>query len=314
MKFKKPNFWDLKKPSFISNILFPLTIFTTLNNFLTSIKNKKDYKKIKTICVGNIYVGGTGKTPSSIKLYNMLKAIKSEICVGKKFYTSQKDEQIILEKKTNLVLGSSRDEIINKAIQANKELLIFDDGLQDKDINYDLKIVCFDAKKWIGNGRLLPAGPLRESLESIKKYDFVFIKNRDDETEEIINLIKFINPKIEIFLINYKPLNLNNLSQNDKYLIFSGIGNPESFKDVLEKNNLKIVKEIIFPDHYEYKKKDIEKIELLANSLNAKILTTEKDFVKLEKFNFENINFLEMDLHITDEKKLLKLIKTKLNE
>ena len=104
------------------------------------------------------------------------------------------------------------------------------------------------------------------------------------------------------------------MNQNDRYLIFSGIGNPESFKDILEKNNLKIVKEIIFPDHYEYKKKDIEKIELLANSLNAKILTTEKDFVKLEKFNFENINFLEMDLHITDEKKLLKLIKTKLNE
>ena len=314
MKFKKPNLWYLKRPNFISNILFPLTIFTTLNNFLTSTKNKKDYKKIKTICVGNIYVGGTGKTPSSIKLYNMLKVIKSKICVGKKFYTSQKDEQIILEKKTNLILGSSRDEIIDKAIQANKELLIFDDGLQDKNINYDLKIVCFDAKKWIGNGRLLPAGPLRESLESIKKYDFVFIKNRDDKTEEIMNLIKFINPKIEIFLINYKPLNLNNLNQNDRYLIFSGIGNPESFKDILEKNNLKIVKEIIFPDHYEYKKKDIEKIELLANSQNAKILTTEKDFVKLEKFNFKNINFLEMDLHITDEKKLLKLIKTKLNE
>ena len=61
MKFKKPKFWDLKRPNFISNILFPLTIFTTLNNFLTSTKNKKDYKKIKTICVGNIYVGGTGK-------------------------------------------------------------------------------------------------------------------------------------------------------------------------------------------------------------------------------------------------------------
>ena len=104
------------------------------------------------------------------------------------------------------------------------------------------------------------------------------------------------------------------MNQNDRYLIFSGIGNPESFKDILEKNNLKIFKEIIFPDHYEYKKKDIEKIELLANSQNAKILTTEKDFVKLEKFNFKNINFLEMDLHITDEKKLLKLIKTKLNE
>ena len=314
MKFKKPSFWDLRKPNFISNILYPLSIITKINNLIINSKNKKKYKKPKTICVGNIYVGGTGKTPATIKLYNMLKNSKSNISVGKKFYNSQIDEQIILKRKTNLILEKSRKEIIKKATQTNEDFLIFDDGLQDKYIDYDLKIVCFDGKKWIGNGRLLPAGPLRETLKSIKKYDIVLLKNKDNKAEEIINLIKSINSNIEIFITNYKPLNLSQLNQNDKFLIFSGIGNPESFKNILKKSNLEIVKEIIFPDHYNYKKNDLEKIKKLASDMNAKILTTEKDYVKLEKFGIENVNFLKMDLEIENEKKLLKLIESKLYE
>ena len=314
MKFKKPSFWDLKKPNFLSNILYPLSVITKINNLIISSKNKKKYKKPKTICVGNIYVGGTGKTPATIKLYTMLKNSKSSISVGKKFYSSQIDEQIILKRKTNLILGKSREEIIKKATQSNEDFLIFDDGLQDKYIDYDLKIVCFDGKKWIGNGRLLPAGPLRETLKSIKKYDVVLLKNKDNNAEEIINLIKSINSNIEIFIANYKPLNLSQLNQNDKFLIFSGIGNPESFKNILKKSNLEIDKEIIFPDHYTYKKNDLEEIKKLASDMNAKILTTEKDYVKLEKFDIENVNFLKMDLEIENEKKLLKLIESKLYE
>ena len=312
MKFKKPLFWDLKKPNLISNILYPLTIFIKLNNFLLGFKKKKNSQKLKTICVGNIYIGGTGKTPSTIMLYNLIKKFKTNVSTAKKFYKSQNDERIILEKKTNSLFGFDRKEIVNKAIESSKDLLIFDDGLQDKYTSYDLQFVCFDTKNWIGNGRLIPAGPLRENLKSLKKYDGVFLKDVNEKSNEIIKLIKSINSEIKIFITEYKPTNLKQFNLKDNFLFFSGIGNPENFKNLLIKNNFKIIKEVIYPDHYDYNKGDIEKIKILANKMNAKIITTEKDYVKIKNFNIENINFLEIDLNVKDDKILSDFIKSKL--
>ena len=314
MKFKKPNFWDLKKPSLISNILLPFTIIFKLNNFLLNLKSKKKPQKIKTICIGNIYIGGTGKTPTTIKLFQILKKLTDNLSTAKKFYKSQNDEQIILKRKTNLITGFNRNEIINKAVKAKKELLIFDDGLQDKNINYDLQFVCFDSNKWIGNGRLIPAGPLREKLSSLKKYDGVFLKNIDDKSSYIINSIEAINSKIKIFITNYKINNLSQFDKNDNFLIFSGIGNPENFKELLTNNNFNVIKEIIFPDHFQYKKQDIENILKIADNLKAKIITTEKDYVKIKDFNYSDIKFLELDLKIENEENLLNFIKKKIYE
>ena len=99
MKLKKPKFWDYNKPSLISYLLLPFTIPLIINNFLLSLKKKKNIKNVKTICVGNINVGGTGKTPTTIKLYQLIKKLNLEVFTAKKFYSSQIDETIILKKK-----------------------------------------------------------------------------------------------------------------------------------------------------------------------------------------------------------------------
>ena len=176
MIFKKPDFWDLKKPNLISYFLLPLTFPIKLNNFLLSLKKKTKTKNVKTICVGNIYLGGTGKTPTTIKLFEILKKQKINVVTAKKITPSLIDEKIILEKKTELFIGSNRKKIINEAILSKKKLVIFDDGLQDKQVKYDIEFVCFDVQNWIGNGNLIPAGPLKEKLNSLKKYDGVFKK------------------------------------------------------------------------------------------------------------------------------------------
>ncbi len=314
MKFKKPYFWDLKKPNFLSDILNFLTIIIRINNFFLNFKKKNKSEKFKTICIGNIYVGGTGKTPTTIELYKILKKYNVNISVGKKFYKSQVDEQTILSNKTDLITGINRKEIKNKAKIAGKELIIFDDGLQDKYLSYDLQFVCFDGKKWIGNGRLLPAGPLREELESIKKYDGIFLKDINDNNQEILDLIKSINPKIKIFKTKYVINNLKQFNTSDKFLIFSGIGNPESFKEILEKNNFKVIKEIIFPDHYYYKKRDLEKIVSIAKELNAKILTTEKDYNKIKNFENTDIKFLDVNIQFENDENLFNFIRKSLYE
>jgi tetraacyldisaccharide 4'-kinase len=309
MKLKKPKFWDDKKISFLSIILFPLTIFITINNFILNCVAKKKSKKIKTICVGNIYLGGTGKTPLTIKLYHILENLNYKVSTVKKFYKNQIDEQIILSNKTNLIISNTRIESIEKAIQNKDDFIIFDDGLQDKKVDYDLKFVCFNSKKWIGNGFLIPSGPLREKISSLKKYDVVFLNGKNSNIKDIKKIIYQINAKIEIFETLYKPINLEKIDLSKKYIIFSGIGNSNSFKEILIENNINITKEIIFPDHYLYKKNDIKKIKLDAKKAGATIITTEKDYVKLTEEDKKEIKYLEISLEIENEKRLIELIK-----
>lgn len=316
MIFKKPKFWDYRKPNFISLVLLPFTIILIINNILTNIFLKKNNPKIKSICVGNIYVGGTGKTPFTIKIYQILKSLGYNVCVGKKFYNSQKDEQILLKNKTNLIFGKNRNKIIERSIEENNDIVIFDDGLQEKRIDYNLKFVCFDNINWIGNGLLIPAGPLRETINSLKKFDAVIFKKIEENTdkEKIINQIRKINSNIKIFYSEYFPTNLKDFDLSKKYLIFSGIGNPSSFKKLLIKNNFNIIDEIIYPDHYNYSLADLVKIKQLAKKLDAEIITTEKDFSKISKLNSENINVLKIDLKINNENILINFLKAKINE
>lgn len=313
MRFKKPKFWDLKKPNFISYILLPFTIPVIINNLLLN-KKINHSRKMKTICVGNIYLGGTGKTPTVIKLYQILKKLNFKVSTAKKFYKSNIDENTILKNKTNFITEKNRVKVIAKAENLQQDIVIFDDGLQDNKISYDLQFVCFDVENWIGNGNLIPAGPLREKLDSLKKYDGVFLKNNQQPISDKIQIIKKNNPLIEIFETYYEINNIKNFNKQDRFLIFSGIGNPQSFKKILLNQNFNIVEEKIFPDHYDYDKKDIEKIEKLAKKISAKVITTEKDYVKLSKFTSINIDYLEVSLKIKDEEKFINFIKKKIYE
>jgi len=298
-----------KKPNFLSYLLLPLTFPIIINNFFLKKNKKNSNKKIKKICVGNIYVGGTAKTPLTIKIYKILKNLGYKAATIKKFYRDQIDEQQILNSKTTLYCAKNRNQALNQAIKDSADVVIFDDGLQDRSINYDLKFVCFNNLKWIGNGFLIPAGPLREKLESISKYNAVFLNGNERDTSNIKSLINKFNKDIPIFESTYKPINIDQFDTNAKYLIFSGIGNPDSFKEMVINNRLKVVKEIIFPDHYQYNTNDINNIVLHAKRLGAQILTTEKDYAKINSNKDNNIKFLEIEIAIKDEKKLIDYLK-----
>ena len=310
MKFKKPKFWDYQRPNLLSYILLPLTFPLILNNFfLNKKKDKKEDHKPKKICVGNIYVGGTAKTPLTIKIYQILNKLDINACTIKKFYKSHYDEQKILSEKTKLYCEKNRIDGLNKAILDNKDVAIFDDGLQDRSINYDLKIVCFNDLKLIGNGFLIPAGPLREKINSISKYDMAFINGNEVDNSKLKLLLKNFNANIEIFETNYKAINIKEFNINDEYIVFSGIGNPDSFKQTLINNNIKIAKEMIFPDHYNYTHKDIDRIKYQARKLNLKILTTEKDYIKIKSIDSNDIKYLKVELDIKNEDRLINHLK-----
>ena len=312
MKVNKPKFWDFKKPNYVSYFLLPFTLPLIINNFFLSLKKNLKYKNIKTICVGNIYVGGTAKTPLTIKLNEILKKLNFKTATIKKFYSNQIDEQKLLERKSNLYCKKKRVDALKNALDDNIDIAIFDDGLQDAYLNYDLSFVCFNNINWIGNGFLIPSGPLREKLKNIYKYDAIFLNGNEEDNSEIKKSIKKISANMKIFETYYKPINIQKFNIEDNYLIFSGIGSPNSFKKTLLKYNFKIIEEIIFPDHYQYKKKDIEKIKLLAIDLKATIITTEKDYVKIARESSNKINFLGIDLVIKNEDELITFIKSKI--
>jgi len=311
MKLKKPKFWDYQKPNFLSYILLPLTLPIIINNFFLNLKkNIKKNSKPKKICIGNIYIGGTAKTPLTIKIYQILKNLGIKTATIRKFYRNHYDEQKMLSEKTILYCEKTRNSALNKAIQDNVDVVIFDDGLQDKKINYDLKIVCFNSIKWIGNGFLIPAGPLREKINSVSKYDLAFLNGNEKNNFMLKLLLKKYNTNIKIFESKYKAVNIEQFNINEKYIIFSGIGNPENFKQTLVDNNIKITKEIIFPDHHNYTQKDIDYVRFEATYNNSKILTTEKDHIKIKSFKNDDIKYLKIELDIKNEDKLIEYLKT----
>ena len=224
MKLKKPNFWDHKKPNIVSFILYPVSKIIEIITKINFVKKNKS-NKIKTICVGNIYIGGTGKTSLAIELKKILDERKIKSCFIKKFYSDQFDEHNLLKKFGKVFLNKSRLNALEHAELENYEVAIFDDGLQDKTILYDISFACFNKKNFIGNGFLIPAGPLRENLEKLNKYKNVFLIGNNENVDP---LIKSLSKKPEIlnfFEAEYIPLDIDDFDLKSPYFVFSGIGN-----------------------------------------------------------------------------------------
>ena len=307
MKLKKPKFWDYKKPNLYSYLLLPFSIILKLISKLKS-KPKLTNPKIKTICVGNIYIGGTGKTSLALKIKEILEQKNIKVCFIKKDHSDQVDEQRLLGKNGQLFTSKERITALEEAISQGYKIAIFDDGLQDASIKYDLEIVCFNNLNWIGNGLTLPSGPLRESINNLRFYENVFLNGNEEDLTDIKNQIEKINPKININQGKYIPLNIASFNKEENYLVFSGIGNHETFVRMLKNNNLKIVDDLEYPDHYQYSKKDFYEIVMKAKKYDAKIITTEKDYLRLDSLDKTKVLFIKSTLKILDEKKLTKTL------
>ena len=307
MKLIKPKFWKTK--NFISLILYPLSAVTFLINFLKKFSIKKTFE-IKTICVGNIFIGGTGKTSLAIEINELLRN-KFRTVFIKKNYKNQIDEINLLNNKGKIISSSNREDALLTASKKKYQVAILDDGLQQKNINYNLRIACFNSEYGLGNEFTLPAGPLRENLSVIKNYDLIFL-NGEKNNKKILSKFKSINKDLKIFEGKYKPLNLNKFNLKKKYLMFCGIGNPHEFEQTLIKYKFNVSKKIIFSDHHKFSNIDLKKLNYNASRDNLTLITTEKDFFRLNKAQRKNIKFLKIKLEIKNREKLKKILISKL--
>ena len=307
MKLIKPKFWKTK--NFISLILYPLSAVTLLINFLKKFSIRKTFE-IKTICIGNIFIGGTGKTSLAIEINELLRN-KFRTVFIKKNYKNQIDEINLLNSKGKIISSSNREDALLAASKKKYQVAILDDGLQQKNINYSLRIACFNSEYGLGNEFTLPAGPLRENLSVIKNYDLIFL-NGEKNNKKILSKLKSINKDLKIFEGKYKPLNLKKFNLKKKYLMFCGIGNPHEFEQTLIKYKFNVSKKIIFPDHHKFSNIDLKKLNYYASKDNLTLITTEKDFFRLNKAQRKNIKFLKIKLEIKNREKLKKILISKL--
>ena len=213
MNFFKPKFWDKNKISFFSVLLFPVSLLIKVLSLFKRFLIKTHQSSIPIICVGNIYLGGTGKTPLCIEIFSILKNLNMNPAFIRKKYDTFQDEVNLQKQMGPVFQNKKRIEAVKEAVRNNANVAILDDGFQDFSIYKNLSIVCFNNKQWIGNGLTIPSGQLRENLSSLKRADCVVIngeKNVDIE-KKILNK----NNEIKIFYVKYRAKNINEF-QNKK--------------------------------------------------------------------------------------------------
>lgn len=304
MKLDKPKFWDYKY-NFLTIILLPISYLVLVFIFLKK-KLKKEIKfKIPVICIGNIYIGGTGKTPTSIFLAKELDKLGKKTAIVRKFYKNHKDEHKLIKNSfKDLILTKKRSQGIIEA-EKNYNIVILDDGFQEYKIFKNLNIICFNSNQLAGNEYVLPAGPLRESLDNLTRAQIILINGSNNKKFE--DKLLSYNKNLSIFYSNYKPKNLEQF-KNKRLLAFAGIGSPNNFFKLLNHYGLKIEKQLVFPDHYVFSPNEVSRIVEEAKNRNLEIITTEKDYYKIEDYGIKEIQYLKVDLEINDKEKLLKEI------
>ena len=306
MKFFKPNFWDKNKISFFSILLLPISQIIKLIFFLKISFTKKEHFKIPIICVGNIYVGGTGKTPLCIEIFTILKNLNKNPAFIKKKYKFTKDETDMEKKVGPIYEDKKRVHALNKAIQNNINVAVLDDGFQDFSIKKNLSIVCFNERQWIGNGFTIPSGPLRESISSLNRAHIVIINGK--KNTKIEKNILNTNKLLKIFYTRYHPENINEF-KNKKIICFAGIGNPINFFNLLKENGIDILEQISFPDHYKYSNIELNNLIKKAKENSSILLTTEKDYLRIDKDYRKNINYLKIKVQINNKIEFTEEIK-----
>ena len=297
--------WFLKK-SLVAYILTPFSLFYQMGSkTVFNIRKKREYvSRRPIICFGNILSGGVGKTPI---VRNVAKFFDAPVVMRgykkSKQTDSIGDEAKMLSSDNILVhVGNRKSNLILLNKQKSDTPIIMDDGFQNSSIKKDISVLVFDEAIGFGNGFLLPAGPLREKKSAINRADAIILVKRKKAHPDFA-----LPTNIPVF--NAKNSENCPYDKNTHVVVFAGIGYPEKFFDNVP---CKIVEKISFPDHYQYTDEDIKKLIDTAKEKNAKLLTTEKDWVRLPDWAKKEIKFSALQTDI--DSKFYDWLKGKVNE
>ena len=309
--FKTPKFWYEKSftSAIFSRILLPLSGIFIIATYIRKVASTE--RKIAgkfVICVGNVTLGGNGKTPIAIALFEELSQIfPSDICVISKGYGRQTkgflsvnpqmnplqigDEPALISQTAPVYLFTKIDDILQNIHKIKEQIILVDDGLQNPNFYKDFNLLIIGEQQ-LGNGNIFPAGPLREASKSaIVKSNAIIFTSESNE----LNTKKPSYKAKSHFTCEIPPQEIT---------AFSGLGNNAKFKNSLLQQGFSVKNFFEFSDHHQYTSNEIE--EIITKSENLPIITTQKDWVKLKNLHKKVIHTLK--IKYTLDKKLINFI------
>jgi len=318
MNLKTPQFW-YKKKGILSLILMPVAfLYQQIHALLQRTKSPTSVS-VPVICVGNAVAGGSGKTPTVIALTTLIKkhTLAQNPYIISRGYGRNTDVITLVTEDTNdfnvtgdeaplltaaapVVLSANRLDAAQYAIDQGADLIIMDDGFFNKDLHQNIKMLVVDRQMDFGNGRTLPAGPLREPLSKILP-----------RTDGVITIGPKFTANLPVFETEIKPLVQSD--PNKTYIGFVGIGFPDKFKNTLIDENYNLVGWHAFPDHYAYSQNDLDQLIAEANDKDAVLITTEKDHARIPDGSKDKVQTLPISLVINDEEDILSFLKERLS-
>jgi len=317
---KTPRFWQHK--NLVSTLLLPASWVYSLGARVDRLTTTSSAAPLPIISVGNATAGGTGKTPTTIALAQLLQSMDFAPHILTRGYgghanhahrvTSDDDwkhvgdEALLLAKTAPTWVGSSRLASAQQAANARASVALCDDAHQHYALQKTISFLVIDGPYGIGNGRLIPAGPLREPFaEALDRADAVIMIG--DDAQQLAERIS-----LPVFHASLAPAtDVADLKQK-KWLAFAGIGRPAKFFDTLRTLGIPLVATRSFADHHAYSAAEITALSREAKELGAELLTTEKDVVKLASAQLQQVTALPVALTFATPDALAEFLRTRL--
>ena len=321
---KTPNFW-YESPGVTSSILLPISyIYLMGSKIKRKLANPKKVDPI-VISVGNLVAGGAGKTPIAIALSSLF--FDKEVAfltrgyggndIGPTLVDRSKDivdkvgdEALLLAKHAPTWVSKDRHAGAIAAYNYGINIIIMDDGHQNNSLIKDISIVVIDGHHGFGNKKIIPSGPLRENIKTgLDHADAVIIIGEDKN-----KVSQFCKPNCPLIHARLVPTMDSESLKKNRVIALAGIGYPYKFFNTLKEMGCNVVDEYAFGDHHKYKNSEIRKIYDKSVELNAILVTTEKDWLRLPEEMKTLVKKVPIKIEWQDEKQIknfLKLITTK---
>ncbi|MCC1482547.1 tetraacyldisaccharide 4'-kinase [Roseibaca sp. Y0-43] len=310
-----PGFW-FRPRSVLASLLSPLGAVYAAATARRVAQPARYAPDVPVICVGNLNIGGTGKTPTVIALVQMLQGmgvavhvlsrgyggrLKGPVQVIERSHSADDvgDEPLLMAAFAPVWVGRDRAVTARAAVAAGAEALILDDGFQDPALRKDLSLVVVDAALGFGNGRVLPAGPLREPVAAgLRRADMILAIGAPPQIGAFRESTAYTVPVLAAAL---KPLQMGLSWPGQRVLAFAGIGRPEKFFATLRAEGAVLLRAEALSDHQPLSEALMKRLEIEAKALGAQMVTTEKDAVRLPRSFRQKVMTLPVRLDWEDE-------------
>lgn len=324
---RPPGFWYNSRgfwARFLTVILIPLSRLYALTVARRLAHSKGTKMAIPVICVGNVNLGGSGKTPFVIHLAQALARRGKAVHILSRGYGGREvgpilveatmsakevgDEPLLLCAFAPTWVAKDRAAGARAAQAAGAEVIIMDDGLQNPSLCKDLSVLVVNEKIGFGNGHVFPAGPLRESVDSaLARCDMVLVMGEDSKASPLYQGYPRLKEKPNL-TASLKILETGMDWRNLDCIAFAGIAHPQKFFQTLKSSGAKVLETHEFGDHHVFAEPVLARLARRAEQQSAQLVTTEKDYARLPKSWQVRVLPLPVRLHIKDESALIRAL------